>query len=535
MKMNRYTLAAVLASVLLVASCEDATEPVKPATFINSITITMGDIERAKVYVDGNGSITLPMVVGEKISLAFETDPADLSSVTFPEVAWESSDETVVTVDAEGNITAVAAGDAVVTVSPATVNMAASASLKIAVVSEVIQVTSIEIGDDHQMVGEENGLPACYAGETMTMTATVNPSDATYKTVLWSSSDESVAVVDAVSGKVTGVSAGEVDIIATALDAGKATASHRIYIDKLITPEGIRLTDVPGADDVFSLTDIFHQVEFTTQPEISTKSMITWESSDPSVASVDNRGKVTFHAYGSVTITATCPETEAVLGDGFAKSVSFTLNIPAGFYREHFALENHIPWTLNPDHVKSGATAEYMIDETTGENYVKFTPYMSGVQGRGDLRHAVNLGGKTYLSLDYPIICIRIDDVNDRKYSRNINIDTSGSLEDGTKISGNLGGNNNKWKTKYKCSDGSAILIYDLTTQTFKDGALLPAGTVATFSTFQIKYADINKNGNSVTADQLSYRMFWFHTFTSEQQLAAYLTEWSASTGITYE
>lgn len=54
------------------------------------------------------------------------------------------------------------------------------------------------------------------AGETMTLTANVAPSNASLRTVTWSSSNSSVATVS--GGVVTALAAGECDIIATCLD-----------------------------------------------------------------------------------------------------------------------------------------------------------------------------------------------------------------------------------------------------------------------------------------------------------------------------
>ena len=121
-------------------------------------------------------------------------------------------------------------------------------------------------------------------------------------------------------------------------------------------------------------------------------------------------------------------------------------------------------------------------------------------------------------------------------YPRQINLDTSGSLDDGTHYTGTVGGNNNKWHTKYKCSDGSAIIIWNLNEQQFPTGGYLPEGKVASFTTFQIKYADINKDNvfPTINADDVTYRFFWFHTFTSTAEMETWLAEWSEKTGITY-
>ena len=56
-------------------------------------------------------------------------------------------------------------------------------------------------------------------GESTTLSATITPSDATDKTVTWSTSDEKVATVDA--GKVTAVAEGSATITVTTKDGGK--------------------------------------------------------------------------------------------------------------------------------------------------------------------------------------------------------------------------------------------------------------------------------------------------------------------------
>ena len=526
---KRYLPLAALALLFGFASCEEEPYVLDSASLMYSIQIDMANEDRAKIYVDETESQTLPLLVGESIQLGFTSDPADLSTLTYPDVVWSSSDESVVVVDDTGKITAKAAGIAVVTVNPSTVNLPATASIKVTVVADVTKVTSIEITDDSDHVSEFSPLPSCYIGESMTLTATVTPADATYKTVLWSSKDESIAEIDPITGVVTGVAQGEVKMVATALDADKVSAEYAIYIDKVITPEGIKINNAPAADEEFSVGDGYYQIDFETYPAVSTTSLITWTSSDPAVAEVDAKGKVTFKMYGEVEITAAVPESESTPA-GFVKTQTMKFVIPAGFYREHFVDKNIVNWNM----ATNGGTQVWMEG---AENYIYFTPNRANSNTlRGDVKRTA----PTYITQNYPILCFRIDDVNDLGYARNITFDTSGNIEDGTKFSGGIGSNNNKWKKKYKCSDGSAILIYDLATQGFgkSDGTnLLPEGTVCTFATFQLKYADIRLSDKADFPDDpgVHYRMFWFHTFKSEDALNAYLNTWSTETGITFE
>lgn len=530
---NRFMPLAALAVMFGFSSCvEEEPYVLESASLMYSIEIDMATEQKAKIYVDETESKTLPLVVGESIQLGFVSDPADLSELTYPDITWTSNNESVVTVDQTGKITAKASGVAVVSVGPSTINIPASSSIKVTVVSDVTKVTAIEITDDSEHESEfAPGLPSCYIGETMTLAATVSPAEATYQTVLWTSLDESKAVVDPITGVVTGVAQGEVEIKATALDADKVSAIHKIYIDKVITPEGIKINNAPAADEMFSVGDGYYQIDFDTYPEVSTTSKITWTSSDPAVATVDAKGKVTFNMYGSADITVTVPETEAS-HNGFVKTMTMKFVIPAGFYREHFDDQNIISWNM----ATNGGTREWMSDDLNG-GYLYFTPNKANANTlRGDVKRTA----PTYITRDYPILCFRIDDVNDLGYARNITFDTSGNVEDGTKYSGGIGSNNNKWKKKYKCSDGSAIIFYDLATQGFgkSDGTnLLPEGTVGTFATFQLKYADIRYSDQHDYPDDpgVHYRMFWFHTFQSEEALNAYLNAWSTETGITFE
>ncbi|MDT3394406.1 MAG: Ig-like domain-containing protein [Bacillota bacterium] len=67
---------------------------------------------------------------------------------------------------------------------------------------------------------------ALKVGETATLKATVQPSDATNQTVAFSTSDINLASVTPVQGKVTAVAEGEADITVTTEDGGKTAVCH---------------------------------------------------------------------------------------------------------------------------------------------------------------------------------------------------------------------------------------------------------------------------------------------------------------------
>ena len=151
----------------------------------------------------------LELAEGESADLTATVAPEDATDKT---VTWSSSDEAVATV-ADGHVTAVAKGSAVITATAGD----CSATCAVAVGQKVIPVSGITL-DKTEL--ELNG------GETAQLTATVTPEDATDKTVTWSSSNEAVATVSA-DGLVKAVAGGEATITAA---AGDCTATCKVTV-----------------------------------------------------------------------------------------------------------------------------------------------------------------------------------------------------------------------------------------------------------------------------------------------------------------
>jgi len=135
------------------------------------------------------------------------------------------------------------------------------------------------------------------AGETLQLTATVLPENATDRTVTWTSSDPAVATVDA-TGLVTAVAAGTATITATTNDGTGLTATCAVTVSQpAVQPAGIELSE-----KAFRLQlNQSHQVSVTTEGVGD----VIWSSSDTNIASVDANGVVTAHKNGIAIITAT--------------------------------------------------------------------------------------------------------------------------------------------------------------------------------------------------------------------------------------
>ena len=149
-------------------------------------------------------------------------------------------------------------------------------------------------------------------GDVVTLTATVNPSNASNKNVYWASSDQAVATVDA-NGKVTAIKAGKTTITVTTEDGGK-TASCSVTVNAK-TVSGVTLDKASvelTEGDKTMLTAI-------VTPSYATNKNVEWSSSNESVASVQD-GVITAIKPGVATITVTTED------GGKTASCSVTVN-----------------------------------------------------------------------------------------------------------------------------------------------------------------------------------------------------------------
>lgn len=159
-------------------------------------------VEESKVYVT---SVTLnktsaSLYVGETTQLSASVSP---SSATNKSVSWNSDNTSVATVSSSGLVTAKSAGTATITCK-ATDGSGKKATCSITV-KEAVKPTSITLNKTKASITE---------GETLQLTATIDPSDAADKSVTWISDNTAVATVDN-NGLVTAKTAGTANIIAT--------------------------------------------------------------------------------------------------------------------------------------------------------------------------------------------------------------------------------------------------------------------------------------------------------------------------------
>lgn len=140
-------------------------------------------------------------------------------------------------------------------------------------------------------------------GESETLTATVEPADATDKTITWSSSDETKASVDE-NGEVTAIAAGTTTITVTTFDGGFTASCEVTVAAAVVAVTGVT---VSPESDTISLASTPPQITCTAtvEPANATNKNVAWSSSDTAVATVDDDGVVTALTQGTATITAT--------------------------------------------------------------------------------------------------------------------------------------------------------------------------------------------------------------------------------------
>ena len=154
-------------------------------------------------------------------------------------------------------------------------------------------------------------------GETLQLTYSVTPSNASNKTVTWSSSNTNVATVSS-GGLVTAKSCGTATITATTRDGSNLSASCAITVNQLAT--GISLNKTSATINNGETL----QLTATVTPSNTNNKNVTWKSSNTSVATVSSSGLVTAKGGGTATITASTAD-----GSNLRATCEVTVNQPA--------------------------------------------------------------------------------------------------------------------------------------------------------------------------------------------------------------
>lgn len=319
------------------------------AGFDNTYAVTLNAYEDAKaIYHEAShGNVaqritmdpeSYTMHVGDKKTLTATVWPASTGSGS---ITWVSDRTSVATVDANGKVTAVAIGTANITASQN--GMSATCVITVA----PIEVTRITL--DRTSLRLE-------VSKTTTLVATVMPTNATDKTVTWTSSNTSVATVTA-GGVVRGVAAGNATITATSSNGLTATCNVNVVPIAVtgVSLDRTSMTMIVGTADV-TLTA-------TVAPADASNKNVSWESSNTSVATVDANGKVHAVASGTAVITVTTED------GGFTDTCTVTVR-----RRAVFTPSNANGYARGANEKQSGDVTLYFSDlyrAEANQNYVR--------------------------------------------------------------------------------------------------------------------------------------------------------------------
>ncbi len=218
-------------------------------------------------------------------------------NTTQKSVTWQSSNETILTVNGAGTITAIAEGIATVTAT-STIDNTIYSTATITVIPKqiepVIPVESLTI---------QAQSTVARVGESTTLTAVIAPVEAS-DSLVWTSSDESVATINQ-SGLVRFIKAGSVTITVECSNydfEDSITLTVKEILSSTITIETEGLTNVDGG---YTLKEGTSGKIKGVLEQNATVFTVIYSSSDSSILSISEDGVIEALKPGTVTITAT--------------------------------------------------------------------------------------------------------------------------------------------------------------------------------------------------------------------------------------
>ena len=286
-------------------------------------------------------------------------------------ITWESDDPSVVTVDANGVITPVREGTAIIS---ATTDDDGGAR-------NILRVTIVP-GASIVLPEGKKANAIDVNGGTFALTAKAAP--VAVQSCVWSSGTTSVATVDS-SGNVTPVAAGNTTITATATlaDGSASVATVKLVVIKPVT--GITITS-PVGNTISANTTL----TAACTPGDATTQTVRWYTSDPSVATINSStGALVPMSQGPVTITAVANDGSGVKGTidltvAYNEVASITLAVPGGVNKDAIpvgggnvaltatvapgdALKQNLTWTTTNTRIATVSTSGVVTPKGPGK------------------------------------------------------------------------------------------------------------------------------------------------------------------------
>ncbi len=315
-------------SVTLTATVSPSNASNKSVTWSSSNT-KVATVSKGKVtaVAAGTANITCKTSNGNKTAVCKVTvSPTKVASVTVAKTAflypgnstkltatitpsnadnktlkWTSSNSNIATVDSTGTVRAIKSGTVNITCTSQD-GSNKSATCKVTV---GVPVTDIKIK------ATDTGANAWYVGKTGQLTAIIEPSNATNKTVTWKSSNTKLATVDQngvvkiikYDTGILGMGANNTVVITATSANGKSQEFEFTIVKDKVEVEDISFAAANNNGTDWVVGDKVDLTATTVPPDASVN-RVTFESSDPTVLSIDENGVATALAKGSAIITA---------------------------------------------------------------------------------------------------------------------------------------------------------------------------------------------------------------------------------------
>lgn len=235
---------------------------------------------------------SVELVDGESVLLTATISPSD---ATNKQVRWTSSNPNILVSDGKittsfppgTNTTTINGREALgrCTITATTEDGKKKATCKVTVFAKTVAVTGIVLSETSLQLNR---------GDKHTLKATIQPGNASDKTIQWSSSNSSVASVDQ-DGIVTAVGAGSATIKAS---SGSLSVSCTVDVNVPVTSISLNVILLTLEKGNFAL------LTATVSPDDAIDKTVQWSSDNPSVATVDQNGKVIAVDDGKAKITA---------------------------------------------------------------------------------------------------------------------------------------------------------------------------------------------------------------------------------------
>ncbi|MCL2883281.1 MAG: Ig-like domain-containing protein [Coriobacteriia bacterium] len=256
----------------------------------------------------------LGLTVGDSQALVAEVVPANASD---PSLAWSSSDPGVATVDADGNVTALAVGTTTVTATSndsgeygsCLVTVSAAPALPVAAVIVTTTLPDAVVGTPYsQKLAATGDAPITWALTSGTLPDGLG-----------------LSAAGVIFGSATAVGTATFEVTATNA-AGSDAAALTLAVTDALLPPVVAVSGVSLNKSTLALASAGSgRLAATVAPAEATDKTVAWTSDNPALVAVDANGRLTASATqgGSATITATTAD------GGFTATCTVTVQAPA--------------------------------------------------------------------------------------------------------------------------------------------------------------------------------------------------------------